>query len=93
MYSAEPRISGLSKIGLSTSEVRKAGAEARVFLGKDLPIWKDLGDDRQKAQMSKYLDHLRNTENTAIADQLAQHTELLGNFLRNQTKSTTKQIR
>lgn len=80
-------MSGLAKTGLSNTQVRKAGAEARIFLGNDPPIWKDLGDDEQNAQMSKYLDHLRETKNSAMADQLEPHSELLRQFLRNQTKA------
>ena len=78
---------GLSQIGLSKSEVRKAGQEARSFLGDNPREWRTMGDDVQKVLIKEYLDHLRTTENSGIADSLASQTESLREFLRVQTKA------
>ena len=44
-------MSGLSRTGLFSSEVRKVEAKAQAFLGKDPPIWKDVGHDTQNTYM------------------------------------------
>ena len=76
-----------ASLGLSAREMKKARAEAGVILGDHPPMWNDMGFDRQKAISEQFLQHLRDTENTIIADKFMKGEEVLVEFLRTRTKT------
>lgn len=46
-----------------------------------------MGFDRQKAKSEAFLQHLRDTENTIIADKLSLGEDVLLEFMRTRTKT------
>ena len=76
-----------ASLGLNTREMKKARTEAGRFLGDGPPKWDDMGSDRQKIRSEEFLQHLRATENSSIADKFVQGEETLLEFLRTRTKS------
>ena len=67
--------------------MKKARAEAGHFLGDHPPKWDDMGYDRQKARSEEFLQHLRDTENSGIAEKFSHGEEILFEFLRTRTKT------
>ena len=67
--------------------MKKARMEAGQFLGDRPPKWDDMGSDRQKARAGEFLQHLRDTENSSIADKFVRGEETLLEFLRTRTKT------
>lgn len=67
--------------------MKKARTEAGHFLGEHPPKWNDMGFDRQKTRSEEFLQHLRDTENTRIADKFMLSEDILFEFLRTRTKT------
>ena len=76
-----------ASLGLNGREMKKARTEAGRFLGHTPTKWDDQGSDRQKARSQEFLQHLRDTENSSIADKFMQGEETLLEFLRTRTKT------
>lgn len=73
-------------LGLSRRYMRKAREEADKFLGNDPPLWDKLGMDTRLEKVGSYLEHLRKTDNSYIAEKLLSDENAAMELLRQKIK-------
>ena len=73
----------------------KAREEAGKFLGEKPNVWKDLGSDEQKDLVERYMEHLRYTKNSTIAELLErdEKRDSVYELLRTKTKTILRKRR
>ena len=66
---------------------------AKPILGTPAPVWSEMGEDDKETKLRLFLERLRETQNTSIADKLEANTSLAYLILQQKSKSMRSEER
>ncbi|ERF68662.1 hypothetical protein EPUS_05723 [Endocarpon pusillum Z07020] len=78
---------------LTSQQKVTAKRVAKPVLGTPAPVWSEMGEDDKETKLRLFMERLRETQNTSIADKLEEDVPLAYKILQEKAKSMRSEER